>query len=579
MHNLNLITTLTSALAAALCMGYLTNLLRLSPIVGYLLAGIALGNHTPGYVADQHLAEQLAEVGVILLMFGVGIHFHLEDLLAVKKISAPGAILGSLTTTALGMGVAYYFGWEPRSALMFGLSLAVASTVVLTRVLADNRSLHTPTGHVAVGWLIVEDILTVLVLVLLPVFFGETSSGNGPLLDVTIAIIKVITLAASIFILGGKIIPIVLNLIARAGSQELFTLSVLVIVLGIAVGSAKLFGVSMALGAFLAGMVVGRSEFSLRAAAEALPMRDAFAVLFFVSVGMLLDPRILIENPGLVLATTAVVIIGKPIAASSIILLMGYPLKMALSIGAALAQIGEFSFILAALGKELNLFSPLATNTLVATAIIAITLNPLIYKSVGPIDNWIAHRPRLAGFLTTRLKKRLNNGLENSSTADEISDHAVIIGYGPIGKIVERLLKKNGVKVAIVELNLETIRKLLAEGTFAVYGDACRYETLKTARIAEAKTIILTSSSIHAREEVIRNARALNPHIKILARTMFIKELVSLQKSGVENVFCGEGEVALAFIEEILKNFGSTAEQIELERARVRKEIMGIEVV
>src|SRR5918911_2444495 len=326
MHaHLDLILTITCGLAAALPLGYLTNRAGLSPIVGYLLAGIVVGPNTPGFVADRHLAEQLAEVGVILLMFGVGLHFHLDELLAVRRIAVPGAVVQSLAATALGAVMGWAFGWGWSAGLVYGMAVSVASTVVLIRVLADHNDLHTPTGHIAVGWLVVEDLFTVVVLVLLPALFGGEGAGPGGLpLALLLTALKIGALVALTFLLGGRLIPWLLGRVDETRTRELFTLTVLVVALGIAVGSAKLFGVSMALGAFLAGMVVGRSEFSLRAATEALPMRDAFAVLFFVSVGMLFDPAYLLEAPALVAATLAVILLGKPLAALGIVLLLGY---------------------------------------------------------------------------------------------------------------------------------------------------------------------------------------------------------------------------------------------------------------
>src|SRR5574341_1571011 len=364
MHNFDLIATITGGLAAALVLGYITNRLGLSPIVGYLLAGFAVGPNTPGFVANKHLADQLAEIGVILLMLGVGLQFHLKELLAVPRIAIPGAIFQSLVATALGtlMGVA--FGWSLAAGLVFGLAISVASTVVLMRILADNNELHTPSGHIAIGWLVVEDLFTVLVLVLLPAIFstGQTEASSV-LAALGAAILKLGAMVAFTFFVGGRLIPWLLGHVAATRSRELFMLTVLVVALGIAVGSAQLFGASMALGAFLAGMVVGRSEFSLRAAAEALPMRDAFAVLFFVSMGMLLDPFQLLPNAGLVAGTLAVILLGKPLAALLIVLLLKYPLRVALSIAVVLAQIGEFSFILSALGKNLGILDDRATNT------------------------------------------------------------------------------------------------------------------------------------------------------------------------------------------------------------------------
>src|SRR5262245_49645443 len=383
MHIPELILTLTGALGAAVVLGYFTHRLGLSPIVGYLLAGLVVGPSTPGFTADRHLAEQLSEIGVVLLMFGVGLHFHVDELLAVRRIAVPGAVAQSLVATGLGAVAAWAFGWGWAAGAVYGLALSVASTVVLTRVLSDNNELHTPTGHIAVGWLVVEDLFTVLVLVELPVLFG---GGGGPGLAFLFAALKIAALVVVAVPVGGRVIPWLLARVANTGSRELFTLTVLVVALGIAVGSAALFGVSMALGAFLAGMVVARSDFSLRAANDALPMRDAFAVLFFVSVGMMFDPAYLLAAPGVVAATLAVVMLGKPLAALLIVRAFGYPVRVALAVAAALAQIGEFSFILAVLGTSLRVLPAEAMSALVAAAIVSIAANPLLYRAVGPLE-------------------------------------------------------------------------------------------------------------------------------------------------------------------------------------------------
>ena len=399
MHAYDLILTLTGGLGAALVLGYVTQRLGLSPIVGYLLAGTLVGPHTPGFVADVALAEQLAEVGVILLMFGVGLQFHVEELLAVRNVAVPGAVAQSTVATVLGAVVARTFGWDWSAGLIFGMALAVASTVVLVRVLADNNDLHTQAGHIAVGWLVVEDLFTVIALVLLPALLGPATSDTPLWLALAITAVKVSALVAFTAIVGTRVIPRVLDYVAHTRSRELFTLTVLVIALGIAVGSALVFSVSMALGAFLAGMVVGRSDYSLRAASEALPMRDAFAVLFFVSVGMLLDPGSLLASPGLVIGALAIVLVGKPLVALLFVWAMRYPFKVALTTGIALAQIGEFSFILATMGRELGVLTIDATNALVATAIASIVLNPVAYRAIRPVERWMSERPRVWALL------------------------------------------------------------------------------------------------------------------------------------------------------------------------------------
>jgi CPA2 family monovalent cation:H+ antiporter-2 len=394
-HNTDLILTLTGGLAAALVLGFITEKLKLSPIVGYLLAGIAVGPFTPGFTADRELASQCAEIGVILLMFGVGLHFHLKDLLAVRRVAVPGALVQIFTAAALATVVLHWLGWSWGGGLIFGLAISVASTVVLTRVLVDNHELETPNGHLAIGWLIVEDLFTVLVLVMLPAVAGARSesggwSGIGATLG--IALLKLAALVAFAFLIGQKAIPRALRAVADTGSRELFTLAVLVIALGLAVGAAVFFGASMPLGAFLAGMIVGQSDFSARAASDALPMRDAFAVLFFVSVGMLLDPSAILSEWPLMLVTLGIILIAKPLAALAVVLAFKRPFRSALIIAVSLTQIGEFSFILAALAMDLKMFPPEAMNALVFGSIVSITLNPLLFRGISPAIGWLEKR-------------------------------------------------------------------------------------------------------------------------------------------------------------------------------------------
>ncbi|HXH04978.1 MAG TPA: cation:proton antiporter, partial [Vicinamibacterales bacterium] len=400
MHDTSLIFTLTGGLASALLCGYVTQRLGLSPLAGYLLGGLLVGPHTPGFVADRTAAEQLAEVGVILLMFGVGLQFHLKDLLRVRGVALPGALAQIAAATSLGALVGRAVGWAWPAALVFGVALSVASTVVLVRVLADHRDLHTPTGHIAVGWLVVEDLFTVVALVLLPVLVSGAAEPGGLIGALALLAVKAAAVLAAVVVAGRRAIPALLDRVAATGSRELFTLAVLALALGIAVGAALLGDISMALGAFVAGIVVGRSEYGLRAASEALPMRDAFSVLFFVSVGMLLDPAHLVRSPALIGATLAVIMLGKPLAALAIVRLLRYPPRVALGVAVALAQIGEFSFLLARLGERLGVLETAATQTLVAASLISIVLNPLLYRALGPMETWIARRPRLNALLT-----------------------------------------------------------------------------------------------------------------------------------------------------------------------------------
>ncbi|WP_337173481.1 cation:proton antiporter [Paludisphaera sp.] len=567
MHNIDLILTLTGGLAAALVCGYITFRLRLSPIVGYLLAGVAVSPSTPGFQADQHLADQLAEIGVILLMFGVGLQFHLKELLAVRRVAIPGAIAQSLTATALGAMMGHHHGWGWSAGLVFGMAISVASTVVLVRVLADNDDLHTQTGHIAVGWLVVEDLFTVLALVMLPALFGPGDHSPSVMLaGVGTASFKVGVMVALTFLVGDRIIPWILDRVAETRSRELFTLTVLVTALGIAVTAAKVFDVSMALGAFLAGMVVGRSQFSLRAATEALPMRDAFAVLFFVSVGMLFNPRALWESPGLLAGTLAVILIGKPLAAWVIVHMMGYPLRTAISIAAILAQIGEFSFILAAGAKALGVLDDEASNALIAAAIITITLNPMLYRTIGTMERFLKRFVKDPAPVENRVH-------HDEDDPEESGRHrVVVIGYGPVGKTLSRLLRENQIDPVVIELNMETVRRLEGEGVRALYGDAMHREVLEHAGADRAIALILSSSTMSGGKETIRLAREINKDVFILARTTYLREVAEMRDAGADAVFSGEGEVALAMTESLLHRLGATAEQIDRERARVHAE-------
>lgn len=559
MHDITLILTLTTALTAAFVLGFITHALRLSPIVGYLLAGIAVGPFTPGFEADHGVAEQLAEVGVILLMFGVGLHFHVRELVAVRGIAVPGALVQSAVATVLGAVVGRLVGWDWSTAVIFGGATSVASTVVLIRVLSDNHDLHTRAGHIAVGWLVVEDLLTVVALVLLPTLLKAESGPAGAATALGLAALKIGLLVGLLVVVGGRVIPWTLERVAATRSRELFTLAVLVIALGIAVVSATLFGVSMALGAFLAGMVVGRSDFSLRAASEALPMRDAFAVLFFVSVGMLFDPHAIIEAPGLIAATLAIVLVAKPLAALAIALMRRYPLRIALPVAISLAQIGEFSFMLAAVARELGAMPDRAVDALVAAAIASITLNPLLYRA--------------ARLLEPALARRFASAVEPAGDAAEVSGdaahRAIVVGYGPVGQTVTELLLDNGIEPIVIELNLDTVRRLRTFDVRAVYGDASRPDILAEADIARARHLLLTAATGAAEEEIVRRARELNPGIRVVARTQYTRQVPAVRKAGATDVFADEGEVALAMTTSILGHLGATDEQIDRERARV----------
>ncbi|HVG54422.1 MAG TPA: cation:proton antiporter [Vicinamibacterales bacterium] len=568
MHGVDLVLTLAAGLGAALIFGYLTQRLGLSPIVGYLIAGVAVGPHTPGFAANAAVAEQLAEVGVILIMFGVGLQFHLEELLAVRRIALPGAPIGMATATALGAFAARMFGWSWPASIVFGLTLSVASTVVLVRVLSDARKLHTPTGHIALGWLVMEDLLTVVTLVLLPAFAVGTVTPGSIAIDLGIALLKVGALVAFAIVFGQRLIPALLDRVAATRSRELFTLAILVLALGIAVGAALLFGVSMALGAFVAGMVVNRSDYSSRAASDALPMRDAFAVLFFVSVGMLLDPSALVDEPWLAAAALAIVVIGKPLVVVLLLALLGYPLRTVLTVPAALAQIGEFSFILAALGRSLGVLPAVATDIIVAVSIASIVVNPLVSRLIEPAERLI---------LRLRRQAMQESEDEGASSSLDPQTRAIVIGYGPTGRTVTRLLQENGISPTVVELNMDTVRELRQSGVSAVYGDARHGDALVTAGLRHAGTLIISGADTGS-PDIIQNAREINPRVHTIVRSAYLRDVPPLRSAGAEQVFAGEGEVALAMTEAVLRRLGATADQIDRERDRVRAELVGLPV-
>jgi CPA2 family monovalent cation:H+ antiporter-2 len=562
-----LILTLAGGLGAALIGGYLTQRLGLSPIVGYLMAGVVVGPYTPGFTADAHLAEQLAEVGVILLMFGVGLQFHLDELLAVRRVAIPGAVLQSLVATALGAFAARALGWEWPAAIVFGLSLSVASTVVLVRVLSDSRQLHTSTGHIAVGWLVVEDVFTVIVLVLLPALAGSPSAG-AVASSLGITVLKVVGLGIVAAVIGSRVIPVILDHVAATRSRELFTLAVLALALGLAVSAALVFGVSMALGAFLAGMIVGRSDYSLRAATDALPMRDAFAVLFFVSVGMLLRPAALLDQPVLVLAALVIVLVGKPVTAALVTWLMKYPLRTTLGVSVALAQVGEFSFMLVTIGRTLGVVPPEALDVVVVTAIISITLNPLAFKSIEPLS-------RRLGRLRMFRSEPEASDIGASSSLDP-GGRAIVIGHGPTGRTVTRLLRENGISPTVVELNIDVVRQLREQGISAVYGDASHTDTLVSAGLPHASTLIVSGADTGS-PSIIQCARSINSTAHIFVRSQYLRDVPPLRNAGAEQVFAGEGEVALAMTEAVLRRLGATPDQIDRERVRVREELMPLD--
>jgi CPA2 family monovalent cation:H+ antiporter-2 len=558
MHDLPLITTIAAAFAAAWVLGLVTQRLGLSPIVGYLLAGVAIGPHTPGFVGDITVANQLAEVGVILLMFGVGLHFHPKDLLAVKAIAVPGAVVQSAIATLATALIFLSFGWTFKAGLVLGMAMAVASTVVLLRVLMDRDMLNTVHGHVAVGWLIVEDIFTVLLLVLIPALAvsGDSGAGGGSLVAIVWALAKLIILVAIVMLAGSRVIPWLLVQVAKLRSTELFTLTVLVLSITVAVGSATIFGASVALGAFLAGMVVGQSPVSHQAAADALPMRDAFAVLFFVSVGMLFDPSFMAREPLMVGAGVAIVLVAKPIAALTIVAVLGYSARTALTAAIGLGQIGEFSFILSQVARHHELMPEEGHHVLVATAMISITLNPLLFRSLDRIERWLQRVPWLWNLLNARANQEMSqiNTAAQRAIASTEKPLAMIVGYGPVGRVVDALLRDTGLETVIVDLNMDTIKSLTDRGRRAIYGDANRMGILEQAGIKKAMHLVVTLPHSADRAPLVLAARELNPSLKVTVRARYLRERETLERAGATTTVFEEGEAGIAIARQVMRD-------------------------
>ena len=578
-ENLPLLTTLAFGFAAAWVLGLITHRLGLSPIVGYLLAGVAIGPHTPGFKGDVAIAQQLAEIGVILLMFGVGLHFRLKDLWAVRGVAIPGAIGQSVVATLITMGALHLMGWPLRSGLVLGMAMAVASTVVLLRVLIDRHMLKTIHGHVAVGWLIMEDILTVLLLVMVPLFaLDETGSPTAAAADSALAtagwaIAKLIALVAIVLLAGSRVVPWTLNQVAKLRSPELFTLTVLVLSITIAVGSAALFGASVALGAFLAGLVVAQSPVSHHAAADALPMSDAFAVLFFVSVGMLFDPFFILDRPDLVLMGLSVVLIAKPVAALAIVAICGYPVRTALTVAIGLAQIGEFSFILGQVARQHGLMPDDGMNMLVATAMISITINPLLFRSIDRIERAVERVPWLWWILSARHARRAQ-GLDADATMNlsaRTKPLAIVVGYGPVGRLVDALLRDAGLETAIIDMNIDTVRQLQSRGRIAVYGDAARREVLEHAGIRDAVHLVLSLPNSEERGSLVILARELNATVEITARARYLAEREVLLRAGANTVVSEEGEAGIALAQHVLERRGIDPAQVDKLLAAMRQ--------
>ena len=542
-HATPLISMIVMGLGLAFILGLVANRLRISPLVGYLLAGIVIGPYTPGFVGDSDLAGELAELGVILLMFGVGLHFSLKDLLSVRAIAIPGALVQIVAATALGMGLAWFLGWPVQAGLVFGLALSVASTVVLLRSLQERHLLNTERGKIAVGWLIVEDLMMVLTLVLLPAIAplftsGEKISYGALALEFGVTIAKVAVFVIVMLVVGRRVIPAILHYVAHTASRELFRLAVLTLSLGVAFAAAHVFDVSFALGAFFAGMILSESELSHRAAQETLPLRDAFAVLFFVSVGMLFDPRVLINNTGPLVATVAIIILGKSVAAFAIVRLFGHPSETAAMISASLSQIGEFSFILAGLGIALGLMPTEGRDLVLAGALISIMLNPVCF------------------FVADRLSPNRKAGAASPATpAKETSVPAtvksvILVGFGRVGSAVLAALKSENALVTVIEEREEAINNLAGQpGIIAIQGNAVESDTLAQADIVHAGWLLVTAPDAFESGQIIAQAKKSNPAISIIARAHSDAEVEHLKHYGADQVIMGEREIADAMVQ------------------------------
>jgi len=563
-HDTPLIATIVAGLGLAFVFGTIAQRVKIPPLVGYLLAGVAVGPFTPGYVADQALATELAELGIILLMFGVGLHFSLKDLLSVKAIAIPGAIVQIAVATLMGLGLAVLMKWKVSEGLVFGLALSVASTVVLLRALQERRLMETGRGRIAVGWLIVEDLAMVLALVLIPTF-ANLQTGNvttaasllgahfelglGGVLLLTA--VKVALFIALMLVVGRRLIPWILHYIAHTGSRELFRLAVLAIALGVAFGSTKLFDVSLALGAFFAGMMLRESPLSARAAQESLPLRDAFAVLFFVSVGMLFDPFSVVRDPWPLIATLLVIIIGKSLAAFLIVIAFRHPVATALTISASLAQIGEFSFILAELGYASKILSKQARDLILAGAILSIMLNPLVFAGV----DWLIAR------LERRKAPSPSLAAAKAIPVTHLTDHTILVGYGRVGNLIRNDLKQKKLPFLVIEASDGTVSKLRESGIEALTGNAAQPEILKAAALAKSRNVVVAIPEAFEAGQIVQQARAANASIRIIARAHSDAEVEHLQGLGADMVIMGEREIARGMIEELERRFPDAADE------------------
>lgn len=568
-HDVSLISTIAAGFGLALVFGFIAAKLKVPPLVGYLLAGIVIGPATPGFVADVGLAGQLAEIGVMLLMLGVGLHFSVSDLMAVRRIAIPGAVLQIVVATLMGLAVGHSWGFGFGGGLVFGLCLSVASTVVLLRALEARGVLESMNGRIAVGWLVVEDLVMVLVLVLLPplapllggqVPAGQGDAGQSLWLTLGITLAKVACFIALMLIVGRRLFPKLLWWVAKTGSRELFTLCVVAAAVGVAYASAKLFDVSFALGAFFAGMMMRESEFSHRAADESLPLRDAFSVLFFVSVGMLFDPMVLLREPLRVAVVVAIIMVGKTLAAVALVLAFRYPMNSALTVGASLAQIGEFSFILAGLGMALGLMPQAGHSLILAGALISIALNALLFRAIEPVQAWLRERSPLA----RRLEQRDDPLAELPTSVHPafLSGQVVLVGYGRVGRRIAEQLDAHRVRYVVAEQNRECVEELRSRNVPAVNGDAADPGVLIQAHIAQAGMLVVTTPDAFASRQMVQTAKTLNPGIEVVIRARSDDEAALITQEGLGMVFIGEEALASAVSRHVLSRMGAQAQGV-----------------
>ena len=562
-HETTLIATIAVGFGLAFVFGYLAQRLKLPPLVGYLVAGVLVGPFTPGFVADAGLARQLAEIGVILLMFGVGLHFSVGDLMAVRRVAVPGALAHMILAAALGTLLPRVWGWPWGESVVFGISLSIASTVVLMRALEQRGVLDTADGRMALGWLIVEDLATVLVLVVLPAFGPSTQPaagavdtvGRGLPMTLAITIGKAAAFLVLMFVVGRRLVPWLLERTARTGSRELFTLGTLAVALGVAVGASTLFGVSFALGAFFAGVVINESDLSHQAAADALPFQDAFAVLFFVSVGMLFDPLAILAHPLAIVEVLALILIAKPLMTLPIVLWFRLPVRTGLTLAASLGQIGEFSFILAALALALGIMRPEGQSYIVAGALLSIPLNQMLFGLVAPVGRWVHSHPRLLAMVE---RPRTGQDIGELTNEEFHSNHVVLVGHGRVGSGIAETLAARGIPYAVVERDWRIVSSLREHGVAALFGDAARPGILAQAHVERARLLIISTPDPFQTRQVLTLARQLNPTIDTVVRTHGAAEQAYLERVGVGRAVHGERELAGSMARYALESLGQS---------------------